>query len=422
MNTVDAAPRGRESNDSIGGRQTILFLNLVGIIGGQEVVLLDIVRHLDPRQYRCVVVCLFPGALTDALNDLGVRTYVLPPHRIRQPVRLARTLRGLARIVADERADLVHCNGDTLLFYGFLAATLRWQVPCVWHVYEPVATTGSPFVRFLYQMQRRMRAAWTIFGTAAVEESYVRHYPRLGPRTAIMPGVDVDAIGRNADPHAARRGLGIPADAPLLLTIGRVQRSKGHRELIEAMARLSGRFDPPHLVLCGGRAFMTDEDFHDELTSLIARHDLAHRVHFTGYVSDQEKRNLLAAATVLVHPAHFEAFGIAVIEGMAAGKPVVVTDAVGPVSIVRGSGAGDIVKAKDTDALVDAIRNRLEKPEESRRMGAMGREHVRARYDTARMVGEVERVYRAVLGEVRTKARPLTRSKSAWHSSMDERR
>lgn len=375
----------------------ILFLNTVGIVGGQEVVLLDLVRGLDPSRYACVVACLLPGPLHDTLEALGVSTYVLPPHRIRQPLTFARAVAELARIIARERIDIVHCNGDALLLYGALAGALR-RIPCVWHVYEPV-NTASPYARFFYFAQRWLRAAWTIFGTAAVEESYRARYPRLGPYTAVMPGVDVDAVARGADALAARRRLGIPEGSPVLLLIGRIQRSKGQRELVEAVSRLRGDFAPPHVVLCGGPALMTDEDFHDELVELTLALGVAERVHFTGHVSDQEKRDLLALATVLVHPAHREAFGIAVIEGMAAGRPVVVTDAVGPTSIVAGSGAGEIVPARDVTALTEALKRRLENPEESAKMGAAGKRRVRERYSTARMVETVETIYENVLGE-----------------------
>ncbi|HEX6277288.1 MAG TPA: glycosyltransferase family 4 protein, partial [Polyangiaceae bacterium] len=332
-------------------------------------------------------------------------TYVLPPHRIRQPLTFARAVAKLARILHRERIDLIHCNGDGLLLYGALAGALR-RTPCIWHVYEPVNTDGSAYSRFFYLAQRQLRAAWTIFGTAAVEPSYLEHYPRLGPRSAIMPGVDVDALGRGADPEAARRRLGIPEGAPVLLLIGRIQRSKGQRELIEALARLRGNFEPPHVVLCGGPPLMTDEDFPDELTRLAADLGVTDRVHATGHVSDEAKRDLLAAATVLVHPAHREAFGIAVIEGMAAGKPVVVTDAIGPTSIVAGSGAGEIVPARDVPALAEALQRRLENLNESAEMGAAGQRRVRERYSKAAMVGNVVSIYRQVLGTASDGLRP----------------
>ncbi len=377
-------------------RRRVLFLNTVGFIGGQEMVLLDLVRGLDPSRYESVVATIQAGALVDTLRAEGRRAVVLPPHRLRQPHTLVRVLVALARLLREERIDIVHCNGDSLLFYGAVAGRFR-RLPCVWHVYEPVVTRDNSYARFFYETQRLLRADFTIFGTAAVEESYLRCYPRLGPHAPIMPGVDIDAVTRGADAERARRRFGLPADAPLLLVIGRLSSWKGQRQAIEALAALRPFTPPPQLVLCGGPPFLTDEHYPDELAQLTRSLGLESRVHFVGTASEQEKFDLLKAAAALVHPALREAFGIVVIEGMAAGKPVVVTDAVGPASIVAGSGAAETVPRGDVQALALALARVLEDPERARQMGARGQAHVRAHYEKAAMVRRVEDVYETVL-------------------------
>lgn len=376
----------------------ILFLNAIGVIGGQEMVLLDIVRGLEPGRYAGVVASLAPGELTETLRAEGRPAYVLPPHRLRQPVRLGRTLRALASVLERERVELVHCNGDSLLFYGALAALPR-RLPCVWHVHEPVVRHGSAYERFFYQTQRLMRPAFTIANTETVRESYVASYPRLGPSSAINPSVDVESLGRGADAERGRRRFGLPVGVPLLLVIGRLQRSKGQREAVEALAATSGLEPAPHLVLCGGPPFGIDDDFPAALEALVRSRGLTERVHLVGMVSEAEKRDLLAACTALVHPAAREAFGIVVIEGMAAGRPVIVTDAAGPKSIVEGTGAGEVVPRGDVPALARAIARVLADPERARRMGELGRARAAERYDTRAMVRSVERVYDSVLGQ-----------------------
>jgi len=377
-------------------KRRILFLNTMGIVGGQEVVMLDIVRGLDRLRYEPFAATLRPGLLVDTLRAERVETRVLPPHRIRQPLKFAAAIAALTQILVRERIDLVHCNGDVLLLYGVLAA-LPLRVPCVWHVYEPVDTSSSGFNRLVYHAQKRLRAAWTIFGTAAVEESYLRYYPQLGPHTPVMPGVDVDAVRRGADPLRARQRLGVSAEVPLLLAIGRVQRSKGHRELLEAVALLDRASPQPHVVVCGGPPVGTDADYPAALAELARARGLAERVHFVGQVSDADKHDLLSAATALVHPAHYEAFGIAVIEGMAAGRPVIVTDAIGPKSIVSGSGGGEIVPRRDVPALASALERLLSDPAKARRAGELGQAHVQRHYDRRVMVKRVAEIYDAVL-------------------------
>ena len=150
-------------------------------------------------------------------------------------------------------------------------------------------------------------------------------------------------------------------------------------------------------MLCGGPPIQTDEDYPAELRALAAELGVAARVHFVGALSEAQKRDLLQATTALVHPAHREAFGIVVIEGMGAGKPVIVTDAVGPKSIVDGSGGAELVPRRDVTALARAMERVLADPERARRMGQLGQAHARARYDKRAMVRRVEQVYDEVL-------------------------
>jgi glycosyltransferase involved in cell wall biosynthesis len=377
-------------------RRRILFLNTTSVIGGQEVVLLDIVRGLDPARFESVLATIMPGALAETIRAEGKPVYLLPPHRLRQPLRFARAIAALARILDRERIDVVHCNGDSLLLYGALAAARR-RLPCVWHVYEPVVRRGNAFVTLIYETQRWLHPAWTIFGTAAVEESYRRDYPRLGNCTPIMPGVDADELVHGADAERARRRFGLPNDTPLFLVVGRLQRTKGQNIAIAALSRLAARTPAPHLVLCGGPPIMTDEDYPDELRSLSQKLGVAERVHFVGGVTEAEKRDLLQAATALVHPALREAFGIVVVEGMATAKPVIVTDCVGPSSIVQGSGAAEVVPRGDVEALAGAMSKLLDDPARARRLGELGRTHVRAHYDRRQMVQNVEAIYDQVL-------------------------
>ncbi|HEY3495532.1 MAG TPA: glycosyltransferase, partial [Polyangiaceae bacterium] len=100
-----------------------------------------------------------------------------------------------------------------------------------------------------------------------------------------------------------------------------------------------------------------------------------------------EKKDVLAATTVLVHPARWEPFGISVIEGMAAGKPAVVADATGPALTVADGETGFVVPKGDAKALAHALRTLLRDPERAAAMGAAGARRVQERYH-ARVAAE----------------------------------
>ena len=122
------------------------------------------------------------------------------------------------------------------------------------------------------------------------------------------------------------------------------------------------------------------------------------RIRLCGYVSEEEKRDILAAATLIVHPALSEPFGISVIEGMAVGKPVVATDCVGPSLIIADGETGLLVPRGDAGALAGAMLSLLDHPDQARRMGKCGQARVLEEYTVSAMVRRVQEAYAQVWG------------------------
>jgi glycosyltransferase involved in cell wall biosynthesis len=375
----------------------VLFVNPVGEKGGAEVVLLDIARGLDRARFEPLVACLKPGPFVEELRALQVPAFALRAHKGRELHRVIAAVAELAGVIRRERIDLVHGNGCTMLFYGGLAARFAGR-PCVWQVYDPLKGGGA-FERAFVTAQRRLHPAWTIFGTPAVADSYLAAYKRLRRHSTILPGVDPERLLQGADPCRARAMLGIPPDAPVVSMFARLQRGKGHLELVEAAARVLEHHPGARFVLCGGTLFDLEPDYPRELRRRIKERGLGERVRLTGYVSEEEKSDILAASTVVVHPARSEPFGISVIEGMAAGKAVVATDCAGPRTTVRHGETGLLVPRGDVPALSAALRALLDDPRRAGAMGDAGRRRVREHFTVRAMVRQVEDVYRHVLGE-----------------------
>lgn len=373
----------------------ILFVDPVGEKGGAEVVLFDLVCGLDRTRYQPVVACLKPGPFVEELRELNVPAFALQAHKARQLHRVIAAIRQLVRIVRRERIDLLYGNGNTMLFYAGLAARLT-KIPCVWHVYDPLSGRGA-FERFFVTVQRRLHPAWTIFCSPITAESHLATYKQLKLSRIILPGVDVARLLEDTQPQRAREALGIPPSAPIVAMFSRLQRQKGHLDLIEAVARVLSRHPETRFVLCGGALFDLEADYPDELKRVIEQQGLQDRVLLTGYVSDTQKRDILAAATIVVHPAHSEPFGLAVIEGMAAGKPVVATDCVGPRMTIVHNETGLIVPRGDVQALVSALCALLDDPERAGLLGRCGQRRVQDNFTVQAMVQQVEDVCDQVL-------------------------
>lgn len=375
----------------------ILLVAPVGEKGGGEVVTLEIARRLDRRRYAPFVACLKPGPLVEELKALGIPAYGLEAHKTRRLDKVARAILHLAEIIRREQIDLIHgCGGSMLLYCGLAAAKAKCHV--VWQMHDPLDGKGS-FERAFVAVQRRLRPEWTLFGNPAVSASYLRTYHNIKSHSIILPGVDVDHLRADADARRAYSSLDIPQNVPIIAMFARLQHAKGHKFLIQAAAQILKCYPEARFVICGGSLFGLEPDYPAEIKREIEQHGISSRVLLRGYVSDLEKRDILAAASIIVHPALSEPFGLSVLEGMAVGKPVVVTDCAGPALTVVAGKTGLVVPRGDTEALAQALLRLLKDPAQAQSLGSQGRVHVEQNYTIDAMVHQVEEVYEQVLGK-----------------------
>ena len=373
----------------------ILFLSPVGEKGGAETFLLDIIRGLDRACYQPLSVCLKPGPFVEELRGMGLSAYALPAHQTRQFHKVVAAVWHLRKIIRKEQIDLIHANGSSMMLYAGLAAA-GTKCRIVWQVHDPLAG-GGLFERAFVAVQRRMHPVWTIFSNPLVAESYQGTYHNLTRHSTILPGVDAERLGQGADETRGRAAWNIPEKAPVITMFARLQEAKGHLFLIQAAKQVLERYPESRFLICGGSLFGLEPNYPEKLKRKMAEAGVEGRMQLCGYVSEEAKRDILAATTLGVHPALSEPFGISVIETMAVGKPMVVTDSIGPATTVVNGETGWIVPRGDAAALAAALLSLLDHPEQARQMGACGRKRVQENYTLAAMVNQVQSIYAQVL-------------------------
>jgi phosphatidylinositol alpha-mannosyltransferase len=279
------------------------------------------------------------------------------------PAAVART----ARLVRNRGYDLVHVH-EPLIPAASLTALLASRVPVVgtFHMVAP----GRRWYRVFGPLVRRWVAR--LDERIAVSDAARRYVAQSCPgRYRVVPnGVDVAAFARL---DGRRAGLRI-------LFIGRPEPRKGLPVLLEAFRRLRGE---PTLELVG----VPERDVRP----------LPERVRAHGRVSDARRDRLLAEADVLCAPSlAAESFGVVLVEGMAAGLPVVAS-ALDGYREVLPERCGRLVPPGDHAALAGALQELLADVELRRRLGEAGREEAR-RFDWSRVAEQVLAAYEAALG------------------------
>ena len=178
-------------------------------------------------------------------------------------------------------------------------------------------------------------------------------------------------------------------EKPFVLYLGRVNWQKG----LDRLVRAWGQIPEIRLVIAGN----DEENYTGKLQSLVKECDVLDRIDFIGPVNDSQKQQLFRNAKLMVLPSYSENFGMVVLEALAEGCPVVVTEEVGAKDIVIESGGG-IVTPGGSEMLAAAINKLLADPERKLR-GERAAQYVRERYCWDAIAEQMEMAYTEILAE-----------------------
>jgi len=347
-------------------------------IGGAERMVAEAARHWDRSRFRYIVAYALPwaDALVGEIESLGGYVRCLGRSRRLSP-GVARRLRSL---ILDESVDLVHAHLPTM---GIIARTVS-PVPVV-YTEHGIASSYRLSTRIANRMTyRRNRAVIAV--SRAVADS-VASYP--GPHPVVIPNAVEVAVTPGAA-REARAELGLAAADRLVVHVGNIRPGKGHQDLVRAAARL--RSPSPTIVSIGAETYPGDLE---RMQRLAESEGVADRVRFLGERADA--RSLMAAADVYVHPSTVEAFGVALLEAMALGRPVVATAVGGVTELVKDGETGILVPPGDPDALAAGIERLLDDRDCAARLGSAAGRHASTRHGLEPMVRAIEAVYDEVL-------------------------
>ena len=187
----------------------------------------------------------------------------------------------------------------------------------------------------------------------------------------IYPGVDVSVFKPGLDTTGLRESIGIPTDAKLIFSVGRLSRRKGFDQMIRAVSRLRQGGMYVHYVLAG-----IGED-NDYLADLIREHDCQDAINMIGAVSDQDMPRWMNACDIFAMPnreinGDNEGFGMVFLEASACGKPVLAGNAGGTGAAVLDGVTGLRVDGTSVEAVVDGLTRLLSGKDDVKEIGKSG--------------------------------------------------
>jgi glycosyltransferase involved in cell wall biosynthesis len=350
-------------------------------MGGAERVVADLARGLDRRLFAPLVCCLnFKGQLATELEAEGIPVFALD----KRPKLDPRLVPRLVRLMRRERVQVVHTHLWTSSFWGRIAGLVARAPALV--VTEHNIDLWRRRWHLLADRALADRTCHFIFVSREVERFYRDRLPlREGSFQVVHNGVAPWARRHDSDPQAARQRLGLPPEGPVVGVIGRLEARKGHRYFLEALAQVRER-NPrvAGLIVGEGR----------EKDALLAQREalgMTEAVQIVGFWPDLAEA--LDALDVFVLPSLMEGHPLAILEAMAAARPVVATAVGGNAEAIEDGRSGLLVPPADPAALAEGILALVADPDRAARLGRAGFETFEQHFSLERCVRANEDTY-----------------------------
>ena len=320
---------------------------------------------------------ILPGPTDRPVWREGVEVHYFPI----QPPRFWGTSWPLARALRQEikGVDLVHVH-NLYLFHDLVSGRYcrSFGVP---YLIQPHGSL-DPFIHRRHRWRKRfmewgfqnrtLRQASAILFTTAEERELAAPFIFGTPGVVVPLGMDLDEFAGMPEPGSFRRRHPEIGDKTIILFFGRINFKKGLDILAKAFGAVARRRQDVHLVIAGP----DNEGWGARVRTWLGKEGVLGRTTFTGMLLGPEKLAVLRDASMFVLPSYTENFGLAVIEAMAAGLPIIISDKVNIWREVESAGAGKVVPC-EAGKFTEAILDLLDKPELAWQMGQKGQALVR---------------------------------------------
>jgi len=378
------------------GRKRLLWLIDSLTVGGAERLVATFAQRLDSDRFDLRVVCLKEidgNPLAQDVDAAGIKITTLHARNLRD----VRAFRKLLRFIREERIDVIHAHLTYSDLWGRLAGRL----------------TGRPVVSTIHVLKNAAQATHRARAVEGVAEFVRKHFG--GPIVAVSDALRGGLLARGLPakrvvtlhngietsrfvlppdfPGAARRAeFGIPADAPVAITLAVIRQGKGHDLLIDGARAVLERVPDAHFLVVGGGPL------EESLRQRVESERLSEHVHLAGMRADSPE--MLALADLFVLPStQFDALPTAVIEAMASGLPVVAFASGGVSEIVQDGETGVIVPRPGADGLAEVVSELLTDRTRARTMGERGKARAEAEFSARVWASKLEKLYDEMTGE-----------------------
>lgn len=367
--------------------KTVLLLSSARAFGGGERHLSDLARGLYGRGHELLVALPEGSSLREALSFLPARNVFTLP--LRNALDAGSALK-LARVARAREVDVIHAHVARDYTPAAFAARLspRSRLVLTRHVLFPLSRAHR---LALSNVSRVIAVSGAVARALCAGKVFAEDKIRV-----VENGVDVARFERARAVHEGARDGAVGVTLRVGI-VGELSALKGQEDFVRAAAVVAGRLGRRVEFVLAGEDESHGRRCRARVERLVSELNMGGRVRLTGRLGEDEVARLLASLDLFVSASRSEAFGMAMVEALACGVPVVATATEGAREIVEEGVTGLLVPVGDVDSLASSIASLLEDDRRRREFGASALEVARRRFDVARMVESTERVYAEAL-------------------------
>ncbi len=376
----------------------ILYVVRTLEIGGTEQHLAAVAQRLVRRGWKVSVCSLEDGPLREEF-ERGEVAVMVPPRRgvaSGSIARLAGAAVYLLSILRREKPDVVHFLLPAAYLFGApLAIVTRTPIRVMTRQSLNIYQGNAPWSRTAERLLHRKMHAILAVSRRVMEQLRNEEAAPADRLGLIYNGVDAALFSDSSRRVALRRELGLDDATFVMVVVANLIQYKGHSDLFEALTIARPALPEDWRLLIVGR----DDGIGGQLRDRARALAIDKHVQFLGQRRDIAA--ILSASDVGILSSHQEGFSIAVIEGMASGLAMIVTDVGGNAEAVVDGTSGLVVPPKDPASLAQAIRRLATDAGLRARFGRAARERVQQHFSIEDCVRQHEKLYRAMIASSR---------------------
>lgn len=371
----------------------IKVLHLIRLAeGGMKEHFLNLVKNLNQDRFSLFAAGPFSQDTANDLKQSGIAVYSVPMARNIQPLKDLASLIAIKRILQREKIDLIHLHGSKAALLGRLAAQIARTRSSIFTVHNFILDnykSRSKKMLFTFIEQCLAHSTSKIITVSEALKKELMEKQQLPPEKVITiyNGIELEKFPLTLPNLNLKEKLGLPPNSIVVGTVSRLIPEKGLQYLLQSAYQIKKEAQEKEIVFL----IVGEGPYRANLEKMCLTMELGDRVFFTGYRTDIQ--GLLGLMDVFVLPSLSEGLGVALLEAMAMGKPVIGSQVGGIPEVIEDGINGYLVPPADSLALTFSILRLISGKEQLKVVEKEARKIIEERFSLKKMVERVEKVY-----------------------------